>query len=114
MTPMKMIAFVDELTKTAKPRGLGTMLGQNVTKTVKAKAKGLAKKAGSLGLARLARIAKARGKLGDKMSRQTKGAPHLANPEDKAKWRRLLDKEQTANTRYTTRGRRGPSGPKDR
>ena len=46
MTPIKMNAFAHELTKTAKPRQLGTLLGQNVTKTVKRKATGLAKKAG--------------------------------------------------------------------
>ena len=44
MTHIKMIAFVDELTKTAKPEKMGTLLGQNVTKTVKqAPGKALAK-----------------------------------------------------------------------
>jgi hypothetical protein len=35
MTPIKMTAFVHELTKTAKPSNMGTLLGQKVTKTVK-------------------------------------------------------------------------------
>jgi hypothetical protein len=48
MTPIKLRAFAEELTKTAKPAELGTLLGQKVTKTVKQKTKGLAKKAGRL------------------------------------------------------------------
>jgi hypothetical protein len=35
MTSTKLIAFVDELTKTAKHENMGTLLGQSVTKTVK-------------------------------------------------------------------------------
>lgn len=46
MTPIKMLAFAEELTKTAKPSDMGTLLGQKVTKTVKPKAKGLSKGAG--------------------------------------------------------------------
>ena len=47
MTPTKMFAFAQELTKIAKPSNLGTLLGQNVTKTVKVKTKGVTATRGS-------------------------------------------------------------------
>jgi len=48
MTPTNLTAFANELTKTAS-QGLGTMLGQRVTKTVKVKAKkAMKKKAGAM------------------------------------------------------------------
>ena len=68
MTPTKMYAFANELTKTAKPKNLGTLLGQKVVATkamAKTKQPKMAKKAG-LGKALLERAdvglnAKARG-----------------------------------------------------
>lgn len=64
MTPIKMQSFVDELTKMAKPNKMGTLLGQNVTATVKRSAKkALTKKAGRMDAAKALAS-----KVGKKMS----------------------------------------------